>query len=408
MTALMGNILPSNATAYERQLAKQVDEILSTDVEKIRHLWNPWKCDVNLLPYLAWTLSVDIWEPTWPEERKRLVIANAIKLHRLKGTQAGIEEYLKLVDCEAKRFWVPPARGFRVPSVSREKWAEYLADGPQLRIYPFSIPRVEIRTAFRTKKKEFRNLGFREASKGKDLYGRRATYFANGSEEDVKIETIDQVGGQAVERIYISEFSTNEFRTSGFRNDGFRQETDADGSIITVRVDQSSGYGLTVTPGLKPQSVSPARVNLRHTPPIGQHFHDWNKSFRGNNFRRESDADLYVFDRIPLYSKDTMPPAVTSKWYRGDKRFGIPNFTAHIVVDVPLKRSNARGFGGRFRNGFRVPTDMTKLDNACRAVVSAKSLRDEILIDPVTHRVVKLRDRLKLGSFKLGQVVRIA
>ncbi|WP_218789976.1 phage tail protein I, partial [Klebsiella pneumoniae] len=27
-----------------------------------RDLWNPWKCPVKFLPYLAWAFSVDRWE----------------------------------------------------------------------------------------------------------------------------------------------------------------------------------------------------------------------------------------------------------------------------------------------------------------------------------------------------------
>ena len=163
-----------------------------------------------------------------------------------------------------------------------------------------------------------------------------------------------------------------------------------------------------MTPGVKPQSVQATHIAQRHTPPTYQHFHDYNKSFRGDNFRSETDANQFVYDRVNLFGRDTMPTPVETKWYRGDKRYGIPKFTAHINVSVPIKRSNARGFGGRFRNGFRIPTDMSRLDDACAAVVAAKSLRDDIYIDTVTHRVVTLRDGLKLGSFRLGEIVRIA
>ncbi|HCI6872017.1 TPA: phage tail protein I, partial [Klebsiella variicola subsp. variicola] len=33
----------------------------------LRDLWDPWKCPVKFLPYLAWAFSVDRWEETWSE-----------------------------------------------------------------------------------------------------------------------------------------------------------------------------------------------------------------------------------------------------------------------------------------------------------------------------------------------------
>jgi hypothetical protein len=89
-------------------------------------------------------------------------------------------------------------------------------------------------------------------------------------------------------------------------------------------------------------------------------------------------------------------------------RYGIQPFTAEAKVSIPLKRSPAQGFGGRFRNGFRVLTDMKKLDDACGAIVAAKPLRDTVLVDTVNHRVVRLKDRRRLGTFKLGEIKKVA
>ncbi len=43
---------------------------------------------VDLLPYLAWALSVDRWDKDWPAERKIAVIQRSYWLHRRKGTRA--------------------------------------------------------------------------------------------------------------------------------------------------------------------------------------------------------------------------------------------------------------------------------------------------------------------------------
>jgi phage tail P2-like protein len=85
--------LPSNATALERALA-DVDgtRLLATPTAFIAGLWDPATCPADLLPYLAWALSVDVWNPDWPEATKRAVIAASPSIHRRKGTRAAVED----------------------------------------------------------------------------------------------------------------------------------------------------------------------------------------------------------------------------------------------------------------------------------------------------------------------------
>lgn len=93
MSALPGDLLPSNATALERAIA-DVDgtRLLATPTAFIAALWDPAKCPADLLPYLAWALSVDVWNPDWPEATKRAVIAASPAVHRRKGTRAAVED----------------------------------------------------------------------------------------------------------------------------------------------------------------------------------------------------------------------------------------------------------------------------------------------------------------------------
>ncbi len=84
-------LLPASATERERSIEEVVAAELVYDV---RRLWNPDTCPVELLPYLAWALSVDVWENTWSEFRKRQTIKNSIALHRLKGTAQAVKTAL--------------------------------------------------------------------------------------------------------------------------------------------------------------------------------------------------------------------------------------------------------------------------------------------------------------------------
>lgn len=67
----------------------------------IRELWNAETCPVALLPWLAWTLSVEAWNPEWPEYLKRSVISGAIKTARVKGTKQSVIDALEALGANA-------------------------------------------------------------------------------------------------------------------------------------------------------------------------------------------------------------------------------------------------------------------------------------------------------------------
>lgn len=58
----------------------------------LRDIHDPWKCPPDLLPWLAYALSVDVWSDSWPEFTQRTVIANSLEIHRHKGTRGSIED----------------------------------------------------------------------------------------------------------------------------------------------------------------------------------------------------------------------------------------------------------------------------------------------------------------------------
>lgn len=67
----------------------------------IRPLWNPDTCPLDLLPWLAWSLSVDTWDPDWPEAVKRAVVRSAIATARLKGTAKAVKDALSALGASA-------------------------------------------------------------------------------------------------------------------------------------------------------------------------------------------------------------------------------------------------------------------------------------------------------------------
>lgn len=87
----MPDLLPSNATPQELALERSTARVGAVDVP-VGDLWNPQTCPVSLLPWLAWALSVDVWDDTWSESVKRAQIQNSISIHRRKGTVKAVKD----------------------------------------------------------------------------------------------------------------------------------------------------------------------------------------------------------------------------------------------------------------------------------------------------------------------------
>ncbi len=88
------SLLPPNTTPQERVIAETIARISDVPVP-LRTLWNPQKCPANLLPWLAWALSVDEWDANWTEQQKRDTIAASVEVHRKKGTIGAVRKVLE-------------------------------------------------------------------------------------------------------------------------------------------------------------------------------------------------------------------------------------------------------------------------------------------------------------------------
>ena len=88
------SLLPPSSTAWMRS-AEGATARLSTITVALRTLWTPTACPVDLLPYLAWALSVDRWDKSWPAAKKVAAIQQSYWLHRRKGTRAAVRRVIE-------------------------------------------------------------------------------------------------------------------------------------------------------------------------------------------------------------------------------------------------------------------------------------------------------------------------
>jgi phage tail P2-like protein len=100
------DLLPSNATDYERVLALTAAR-LSDLSEAIVSPFNIQKTAPQTLPWLAWLFSVAEWNPSLDTQSQRNLIANSVKIHTKKGTRAAIEKAMQQIGdtLEIEEWW---------------------------------------------------------------------------------------------------------------------------------------------------------------------------------------------------------------------------------------------------------------------------------------------------------------
>jgi phage tail P2-like protein len=87
------SLLPPNSTDFEASLEVPGFRVDAMAVD-IGLLWDPETCPIGFLPWLAWALSVDEWDPVWSEDQKRGVVSASVEVHRHKGTLWSIRRSL--------------------------------------------------------------------------------------------------------------------------------------------------------------------------------------------------------------------------------------------------------------------------------------------------------------------------
>lgn len=92
------SILPPNATPLDRALDQVELDGLGELPIPIRSVWNPQTCPAQLLPWLAWGISIDVWDTNWSEQVKRDAVAGAIEAQRRKGTRSSLRTVLDRFD----------------------------------------------------------------------------------------------------------------------------------------------------------------------------------------------------------------------------------------------------------------------------------------------------------------------
>ncbi len=106
-------ILPPNATPLERALDMLAALRIGGIDTPLAPLWSAEDCPEELLPWLAWSLSIDNWDSRWSLAVRRARVAGAIALQRRKGTRRSVEDVVRSFggNIAIREWWeeTPPA-----------------------------------------------------------------------------------------------------------------------------------------------------------------------------------------------------------------------------------------------------------------------------------------------------------
>ena len=105
--------------------------------------------------------------------------------------------------------------------MTNDEFMSWLLKLPQIRMYPYVIRDPAGPRDFHAPVHCFRSDNFREPTLGPKLYGRKASIYKDGEETFVKLEAMTELGGQAVERVFIGNSSMRDYHTDGFRGQKF-------------------------------------------------------------------------------------------------------------------------------------------------------------------------------------------
>lgn len=459
------HLLPRNASPLERALSAATERLDQIPVP-IDTLWNPERCPAHLLPWLAWALSVDIWNDAWSEAKKRYVCAQSFTLHKLKGTLEGIRRHVDLAGARLVRAIRPPDQPFLGSDLTREERAAWLGRFPQIRIFAHrdiapNSPEALLGGSAAIAENDLLYLGAGPAheppSEGEiaeDTFfcvetdaaarvGRRAFLWDKGPHplatgEETPLRWLertvkrDEIVYYDHEQVLIPATDPNlVFCETMIFGDGpigefFPTENTAGNRIVSVYVERNTTIDdpqftmRTIAPSLTPINIVSEKVaergfahagvelfcgdRLRYLDPKTQEHNSVETFLDG--YLVENDAGLRLYDRLYLHDAARGEASIDTTMYFGDCRLGMPAYHAELRVEV-LGRREPWSFG-EFLGGFFEERDDRALNRALDAIECSMSGRDTIHVRTALMQPITTRNRISTrDGFRSGDLIAI-
>jgi phage tail P2-like protein len=97
----VARLTPSTAGAFARAMDEILDRRITQMVLPIKDVFDPDRCPLAILPWLAWHRGLTYWSSAWPEHVQRRVVREAADILRRRGTRRGLERQLEALGSSA-------------------------------------------------------------------------------------------------------------------------------------------------------------------------------------------------------------------------------------------------------------------------------------------------------------------
>jgi hypothetical protein len=410
-------LLPSNATPFEAA-AEATGAARATELDPgiVKTTIEPYTIPVQLLPWLAWALGVELWSPDWPTSVKRWVVATEIHRKRLKGTLAGITAYLGLVDTTVVDAIVPPGKTYLSPTMTPAARAAWLALFPQLRVLPYVASAVSLYGSFCGAADNLPGAFLGRVYPGRSTAQHRYTITSelvspSGATTVLtsRVVTLVPVGGGVATSYHQISLpavpSTKIFPSQPPKARIFFGKPFDPGSVVTIPVETNFVWSepqvtdQTVSPGLTPIEAIPDNIAQPHTSTFGQFFAGQPLT---SAFLPPSIAWRFLYQRWWLFDPSVAPPLRKASTFLGWTRLGMPPYNAELQVDIAGKVGPGETWGfvaGCLRSPMQTAGQIT---DALAAVQVSMSVRDAIYLKTRTTRPVQPRDGVFVGGAAVG------
>ena len=404
------SLLPPNATALERAgEAVSAARWDALDIDVIRRAKDPETCPEDLLGFLAFERSVDIWDPSWPVWKKRAVIASAPRDHRLKGTEAGLRRYVDIADGTVAQLVVAPGGVFASRNLTREEWDALVARHPRLRITLARRRGVYQAGVGIVAGASFAGNAFAAPDRTRALLGRRAVLEQGGATRELEVRSI---GAGSFERVVVPGRSGDAlFAGAGFVGRAFAGAEAQSPRFHSFRLPRGYRHAesalqlSTLSDGLSPREPRYRRESERGQRGVAL--------FLGTcacaNFVLPDRGGDLLADILHLHDPAVAVPQVAALSFVGHARVGIPHHQAEVLVDWRRKLRPGTAFivGRSFVGHDPVGAeDRSVRDTLLGAIARSARASDRLKVSFQTHRSRRLGDGLRLdGRAPLGASV---
>jgi phage tail P2-like protein len=405
------SILPASSGLFEKAL----EEVFGTSLdaiepELIKTFWDPDRIPAAHLSVLAHALSVDLWDESWSELKKRSVVRRWVQLEFSKGTYSGYRDFVEIAGGELRQVVLPPGGYFASAELTKAEWDDWADQHPRIRIQLAKRTGSWNRPEGIFAGHSFAGYEFLGIDDGPALHGRRATYRRNAHAEDEDIQVVrierDVTTRQATvhERVILPRPEPNSFMAGfSFVGHAFAGAFDIDqrsysyALSASYRHTESRLWLDTVPPGFEPRDTRYYRVS-----DIGDAGRDIHAgfSFCGNGFATHDRASEMLADVLYLHDPDIAAPMVRGTSFAGRSRVGSARFQAELRIRANGTARRGEAFGGEMYAGwsFTRSEDPTRRKAMYAALRAAKSARDRLLVTFQNVRPRTLGDGLILGD----------